>query len=76
MVLSKNCRNTLQIAVTSNNIIDINAKWNDNIVSGDMPQIIFAKDKDLKIEQNNDCREESLYFPFLHIMYLYFEEIE
>ena len=49
MVLSKNCRNTLQIAITSNNIIDINTKWNENIVNGDMPQIIFAKDKDLTI---------------------------
>lgn len=49
LVLSKNCRNTLQIAITSNNIIDINAKWNENIVNGDMPQIIFAKDKDLTI---------------------------
>ena len=49
LVLSKNCRNTLQIAITSNNIIDINTKWNENIVNGDMPQIIFAKDKKLTI---------------------------
>ena len=49
LILSKNCRNTLQIAITSNNIIDINAKWNENIVNGDMPQIIFAKDKNLTI---------------------------
>ncbi len=46
LVLSKNCRNTLQIAITSNNIIDINTQWTENAVNGDMPQIIFQKGKD------------------------------
>lgn len=46
LVLSKNCRNTLQIAVTSNNIIDIDAKWIDNVVNGDMPKIAFMEKRE------------------------------
>lgn len=49
LVLSKNCRNTIQIAITSNNIIDINTQWKENIVNGDMPKICFVKDKESAI---------------------------
>lgn len=49
LVLSKNCRNTIQIAITSNNIIDINTQWKENIVNGDMPKICFVKDRNSAI---------------------------
>lgn len=49
LVLSKNCRNTFQIAITSNNIIDINTQWKENVVNGDMPKICFVKDKESAI---------------------------
>lgn len=49
LVLNKNCRNTLQIAITSNNIIDINAQWTENVVNGNMPQILFTNNKDVSI---------------------------
>ena len=49
LVLSKNCRNTFQIAITSNNIIDINTQWKENVVNGDMPKICFVNDRNSAI---------------------------
>ena len=58
LVLSKNCRNTFQIAITSNNIIDINTKLTENVVKGDMPQLIFSEDKKITIEAIKKLIEE------------------
>jgi len=43
LVLTKNCRNTFQIAITANNIIGINTKISENGIQGDMPTIKFIK---------------------------------
>lgn len=54
LVLSKNCRNTLQIAVTANNIIDIDVKTNENPIKGDMPTMLISTKKEMIISRIND----------------------
>lgn len=46
LVLSKNCRNTRQIAVTANNIINTNIRLNDNAIQGEMPSITFIENEE------------------------------
>lgn len=47
LVLSKNCRNTSEIACTSYNVIDIPIKTNTNMISGEQPSLTFAPSKNL-----------------------------
>ncbi len=51
LVLTKNCRNTQQIAVTSNNVIDAHTYLNDNVIQGEMPTLNFVSDKEKAIEK-------------------------
>lgn len=50
LILNKNCRNTFQIANTSNNILNLKTIQNDNCIVGDMP-ILNVYDNDNLIEK-------------------------
>lgn len=47
LVLTKNCRNTYEIACTSYNVIDIPIKTNTNMINGVQPSLTFAPSKSL-----------------------------
>lgn len=47
LVLSKNCRNTYEIACTSYNVIDVPIKTNTNMINGVQPTMTFAPSKSL-----------------------------
>ncbi len=51
LVLSKNCRNTQQIAITSNSIIDANTYLNDNAIQGEMPTLNFVNNREEAINK-------------------------
>ena len=51
LVLSKNCRNTQQIAITSNNIIDTYTYLNDNAIQGEMPTLNFVDNSEEAINK-------------------------
>ncbi len=46
LVLSKNCRNTFEIAITANNIMDIQVKSIENAIRGEVPNLYMVKEKD------------------------------
>ena len=46
LVLSKNCRNTFEIAITANNIMDIQVKSIENAIRGEVPNLYMFKEKD------------------------------
>lgn len=54
LVLSKNCRNTFEIAITANNIIDLEIKFSENAIKGETPNLFVLNNLDeLKIRLNN-----------------------
>lgn len=58
LILSKVCRNTFQIAVTANNILDIEAELPDNNIRGEMPTLSFVPNKEKAIELINSLIEK------------------
>lgn len=49
LILSRNCRNTKEIARTAYNVIDNEVKQKMNDVSGDKPTIVFAEKDPIKV---------------------------
>ncbi len=60
LLLTKNCRNTFQIAVTSNNILNIKTIQNNNSIVGEMPVLnIYNNDYVSILEKSiNDIRND------------------
>lgn len=50
LLLTKNCRNTYQIAITSNNILNIPTIQNNNSIKGEMP-LLSLYDNELSFEE-------------------------
>ncbi len=50
LVLTKNCRNTFEIAITANNIIDLPIKSSENAIKGEIPCLYIVKEKEKTIE--------------------------
>lgn len=54
LVLSKNCRNTFEIAITANNIIDLEIKFSENAIKGETPNLFVLNSlEELKVRLNN-----------------------
>lgn len=54
LVLTKNCRNTFEIAITANNIIDLEINPSENNIKGETPNLLVINEKEsLKIALNN-----------------------
>lgn len=54
LVLTKNCRNTIQIGTTSNNIIDTKIDIGNNNIEGDTPKLILLNKKEKVIKKIED----------------------
>lgn len=53
LLLTKNCRNTFQIAITSNNILNIKTIQNNNNIIGDMPILTIYENNIEKVLENS-----------------------
>lgn len=54
LVLTKNCRNTFEIAITANNIINLEVKSSENAIKGEVPNLIVLDNRDELMNRLNN----------------------